>query len=43
MTEAAGFHFEQVGAASSQISPLVLLHGSGGSEISLVDFAQRRA
>jgi phospholipase/carboxylesterase len=39
MPEAAGFYFEQVGAAPHQASPLVLLHGSGGSEVSLADFA----
>jgi phospholipase/carboxylesterase len=40
MAEAAGFHFEQFGAASSRSSPLVLLHGSGGSENFLMDFAR---
>jgi phospholipase/carboxylesterase len=40
MAEAAGFYFEQVGAASSQSSPLVLLHGSGSSETFLVEFAR---
>lgn len=39
MAEAAGFYFEQVGAASSQSSPLVLLHGGGLSETCLVEFA----
>ena len=43
MAEAAGFFFEQVGAASSQASPLVLLHGSGSSETFLVEFARRIA
>ena len=43
MTEAAGFYFEQVGAASSQSSPLVLLHGSGLSETFLVAFAHSLA
>lgn len=40
MAETAGFHVEQVGAASGELSPLVLLHGSGGSETSLVSFAR---
>lgn len=40
MAEAAGFYFEQVGAAPSQSSPLVLLHGSGSSGTFLVEFAR---
>jgi phospholipase/carboxylesterase len=40
MAEAAGFYFEQLGAASFQSSPLVLLHGSGSSETFLVKFAR---
>jgi phospholipase/carboxylesterase len=40
MAEAAGFYFERVGVASSQSSPLVLLHGSGSSETFLVEFAR---
>lgn len=40
MSEAAGFYFQQVGAASSQSSPLVLLHGSGSSETFLMEFAR---
>jgi len=40
MAEAAGFYFEMVGAALCEHAPLVLLHGSGGAEISLVDFAR---
>jgi phospholipase/carboxylesterase len=40
MAEAAGFYFEQVGAASSQSSPLVLLHGSGSCETFLLAFAR---
>jgi phospholipase/carboxylesterase len=39
MDEAAGFHFEQIGAAVRGLSSLVLLHGSGGSETSLINFA----
>jgi phospholipase/carboxylesterase len=39
MDETAGFHFERIGAAVCGSSPLVLLHGSGGSETSLVEFA----
>jgi phospholipase/carboxylesterase len=39
MDETAGFHFERIGAAVRGPSSLVLLHGSGGSETSLVDFA----
>ncbi len=40
MTEAAGFYVEQVGAASSGSSPLVLLHGSGACETFLMEFAR---
>jgi phospholipase/carboxylesterase len=43
MPEAASFYFEQVGAISRRTSPLVLLHGSGGSEVSLADFARNVA
>jgi phospholipase/carboxylesterase len=39
MAEAAGFRFEQVNPASPRTPTLVLLHGSGGSEASLRDFA----
>jgi phospholipase/carboxylesterase len=39
MDEAAGFHFERIGTGVRGPSSLVLLHGSGGSETSLVDFA----
>jgi phospholipase/carboxylesterase len=39
MDEAAGFHFERIGAAVRGPSSLVLLHGSGGSETSLINFA----
>jgi phospholipase/carboxylesterase len=38
MDEAAGFHFERIGAAVRAPSSLVLLHGSGGSETSLINF-----
>jgi phospholipase/carboxylesterase len=43
MTEAAGFRFEQVNPASPRTPPLVLLHGSGGSEASLRAFAHSTA
>jgi phospholipase/carboxylesterase len=36
---ASGFHFEQVNSMSPQTPPLLILHGSGGSELSLMDFA----
>jgi phospholipase/carboxylesterase len=40
MSEAAGFHFEQVGADACQRAPLVLLHGSGSSDSALISFAR---
>ena len=43
MPDAAGFYFEHVGADTCQLSPLVLLHGSGASETFLLDFARRVA
>ena len=43
MPERAGFHFEHVGTDACQLSPLVLLHGSGSSETFLMDFARRIA
>jgi len=39
MAAAFGFRFEQVSPASPRTPPLVMLHGSGGSEFSLRDFA----
>jgi phospholipase/carboxylesterase len=39
VAEAAGFYFEQINPASRRTPPLVLLHGSSGSETSLMDFA----
>lgn len=35
-----GFYFEEVEAASSRLAPLVLLHGSGGSETYLMGFTR---
>ncbi len=43
MAETAGFHVVRSGAAADGRAPLVLLHGSGGSERSLTGFGQRVA
>ena len=43
MPEEAGFTFEYVGPDTRQLSPLVLLHGSGQSETFLMSFAGRVA
>lgn len=40
LAEAAGFYFERINPASCRVPPLVLLHGSGGSEASLMDLAR---
>jgi phospholipase/carboxylesterase len=39
MDEAAGFQFVKINAARDQLAPLVLLHGSGGCETTLMAFA----
>jgi phospholipase/carboxylesterase len=39
MAEAAGFHFERVGADAGQSATLILLHGSGSSEHALIGLA----
>lgn len=36
---AGGFCFEQVNSVSPQTPPLLMLHGSRGSELSLMDLA----
>lgn len=43
MPEKAGFYFEHVGTDVRQLSPLILLHGSGSSETFLANFARRVA
>lgn len=39
MDEVAGFQFVKINAARDHLAPLVLLHGSGGCETSLLEFA----
>ena len=40
MASAAGFHFERAGTEASELSPMVLLHGSGGCENALLPLAR---
>lgn len=43
MPEQAGFYVKHIETDARQLSPLVLLHGSGADETFLIDFARRVA